>query len=130
VRTLLENQNAIIAKLQSINPSPVETKPIRIDQPTEKPKSTVYFQFAGFTREQAERVSQALKNRGWLIPGEERTVAAINTNQIRYHPEDIQLATALLADVNTAAAPLGVALALRPNPKVTQGVPEIWLYRP
>ena len=46
--------------------------------------STVYFQFAGGARDQAQQLSKALQDKGYRIPGEERTSAAAGTNEVRY----------------------------------------------
>ena len=65
----------------------------------------VDFQFAGFTRAQANAVSGALKSVGWRIDGEERTPNAAGFNQIRYgDPKDSAAAELLAADARRAGA--------------------------
>lgn len=97
--------------------------------PTLKARSTVYFQFAGFERGVAERISKAISELGWQIPGQERTGAAANQNVIRFNPADEKLAQQLQSDANAALKALNLpnALRLEPNNRIRVGIPEIWI---
>jgi hypothetical protein len=131
VKDLVENQNAIIEKLSVGNVAPPDVK--KTTPPSANlnvPKVRVYLQFAGFSREVAQQISEALKQKGWSMPGEERTPNAVGTNQLRYNPKDVEIANALLADVNPILAPYKVQLKLQPNSIITVGIPEIWIYQP
>jgi energy-coupling factor transporter ATP-binding protein EcfA2 len=46
--------------------------------------STVYFQFAGGSRDQAQQISKALQDRGYKIPSEDRTSGAAGKHEVRY----------------------------------------------
>jgi len=92
-------------------------------------KTTVYFQFAGFDRPDAAAISKSLQSRGWSIPGEERTTAAISTNEVRFNPADRQIAEQLQKDGNDVLKSYGIELKLSPNRLVTAGIPEIWIFR-
>jgi hypothetical protein len=96
-----------------------------------KARSTVYFQFAGFDREEVIKMSEAISQKGWQIPGQERTTAAANTNQIRFNPKDGETAKLLKDDTDQALKELGydITMTLQSNPHVKAGIPEIWVYK-
>lgn len=99
---------------------------------TEPHRPTVYFQFAGFTRDEAERISRAISDNGqWNIPGEERTPKAVNTNEVRFNPSDRVFAEKLVQDANNALKKLGINIQLvgKENKAVRQGFAEIWIYK-
>jgi hypothetical protein len=131
VNDVITNQNQIVSRLNAMNAAPnalVDTKQTPIVKA--ESKVTVYFQFAGFTRPQAEGISRELDKRGWSIPGEERTTAALNTNQIRFNPADAATADRLLADANEVLKPYGITMTGQANTRLTAGIPEIWLFKP
>ena len=62
-------------------------------------KSTVFFQFAGGRREQAEDLSAALKGKGYVVPGEDRERGAAGKHEVRYfHNKDEAAAQRLAED--------------------------------
>lgn len=93
----------------------------------ERPKQTIDFQFAGMTRGNAVALSEAMQALGWNVPGEERTAAAANVNEVRYNPgsvADKAAADLLAADLvaagqaNVVAKPVGI---------IVLGRLEIWV---
>jgi len=99
--------------------------------PGVKGSATVYFQFAGFTADEADKVREFLSKRGWKMPGQELTKNAMNTNVIRFYPKDKKTAECLKADADAALQAQGysITLTLEPNPNVKEGIPEIWIYQ-
>lgn len=66
-------------------------------------KTTVFFQFAGGRRVQAEALSAALKAKGFIVPGEDREGAAARKHEVRYfHREDKEAAERLANDTTAA----------------------------
>jgi len=91
-----------------------------------RPPVTVYFQFAGMTRAEAETVSGNLAALGWRIPGEERTDAAVGVNEVRFNPSsdaDIAAARQLVGDLEHN----GYRAQLTPNPRIEPGFIEVWI---
>ncbi|MEW9612725.1 DNA/RNA non-specific endonuclease [Shinella sp. S4-D37] len=91
------------------------------------PKQRVYFQFAGMTRGSAVALGQAMQALGWDVPGEERTRAAANLNEVRYNPgsaADRAAAELLAADLVAAGQ---ADVAARPESLVVPGQLEIWV---
>jgi hypothetical protein len=78
-------------------------------------QATVYFQFAGLDRLLAKRISDKIQESGWAIPGEERTSAAIWTNEIRYNSHDQAKAELLTHDANAALRAMNIAITLAPT---------------
>lgn len=131
LNALIENQNSIVSALNKANAKPDKIASITRTTPlADGKKTTVYFQFAGFTRADAMAVSNALQSMGWSIPGEERTTAAINTNEVRFNPKDVAIADRLRTDGNDALRRYNIQLKLAPNNAITAGIPEEWIYRP
>jgi hypothetical protein len=93
-----------------------------------RPDKTVYFQFAGMTREEAVRISDQLKERGWQIPGEERTSLAAGQNEVRYGAEADKPAAEMLVEDLKALALKGCCVVKR-NPEVAAGTVEVWVSR-
>jgi energy-coupling factor transporter ATP-binding protein EcfA2 len=74
------------------------------------PLGTVYFQFAGGSRDQAQLISKALRDKGYTIPGEERTLAAAGKRVVRYFDSDDKDAALKLAgDAQRVLQSLGYA---------------------
>jgi hypothetical protein len=100
--------------------------------------STVYFQFAGGSRDQAQQVSKALQEKGYKIPGEERTGAAAGKHEVRYFYDGQKtLAAQLATDTTQALQKLGYAslsvsavFAGDPTKSNPDGKPELWLEIP
>lgn len=100
-------------------------------------RPTVWFQFAGATREAAQDFARALREYRYVVPGEERVAAAGNRREVRYfHPEDAEAAARLAADATSTLRDLGYRaeppVAARPllsfaGPKPPVGVVELWL---
>lgn len=101
-------------------------------------KSTVYVQFAVGRREDIKFVSEKLKAKEWLIPGEERTSKADGLKEIRYfHVQDRPAADKLAEDTNTALDEIGfdaISVVVKDYTKFPkpprQGVLELWVSIP
>lgn len=89
---------------------------------------TVYFQFAGFTRDAAVAISTDLKKLGWAIPGEERRLRqAAGQNEVRYTKGDDEArakAELLAADIRAMDQTQVTAV---PNDLIKPGTLEIWI---
>jgi hypothetical protein len=90
--------------------------------------NTVYFQFAGMTREDAVALSARMQALGWKIPGEERTGAAAGQNEVRYGAKADQDAAELLA-ADLKASGVTRMTGAKSNPKIKPGTLEIWVSR-
>lgn len=89
---------------------------------------TVYVQFAGMTREDAQALSAKMRALGWGIPnpGEERVEAAAGKNEVRYNPyndADRRAAELLAADLTAA----GQTVTARAVPVIGANTLEIWI---
>jgi DNA repair exonuclease SbcCD ATPase subunit len=106
-------------------------------------KTTVFFQFAGGSRERAEAISAVLKKDGYIVPGEDRESGAAGKHEIRYfHDEDEAEAIRLAENMNRALAnsefrdhPARVDITARSfvsyrGKKPRPGVLELWLEIP
>jgi hypothetical protein len=99
---------------------------------------TVYFQFAGGSREQAQQMSNALQAKGYKIPGEERTGAAAGKQLVRYFDEADKPAAAKLAqDAGQVMRDLGYSLRqpfkpekVAPGQNTPDGTLELWVEIP
>jgi predicted nucleic acid-binding Zn-ribbon protein len=73
---------------------------------------TVFLQFAGGSRSQAEDLSRALAAKRYVLPDEERTSAAAGRHEIRYfYSQDEDPAKRLAADATEALQSLGYRAA-------------------
>jgi outer membrane murein-binding lipoprotein Lpp len=128
-----QRYDAIIAELKTNKVISTTANPTQVASTFASPRarSTVYFQFAGFARDDAVKISDAISKKGWQIPGQERTGGAVNTNQLRFNPKDAETAKLLKDDADAALQDLklDIALTLQPNPVVKAGIPEIWIYK-
>jgi hypothetical protein len=71
-------------------------------------RPTVWFQFAGAPRPQAQDFSRALMKKGYIVPSEDREPGAAGKREVRYfYPEDEPLATRLATDSVDALKELG-----------------------
>ncbi len=126
-------QQAVVTDLKkgSLTSTTIEAVPVAQTTDTER-KPTVYFQFAGFERTEAQAISNAIKKFGWTIPGEERTPAAVKTNEIRYNVENRAAAQQLEKDAQRSLRELNIniALRLRETKEAKSGFVEIWVYKP
>lgn len=91
-------------------------------------KQTVYVQFAGMTREDAQALSAKMRALGWGIPnpGEERVEVAAGKNEVRYNPyndADRRAAELLAADLTAAGQPV----TARAVPVIGANTLEIWI---
>jgi len=105
-------------------------------------KATVFFQFAGGRREQAEALSAYLKTEGYIIPGEDREGGAARKHEVRYfHDADKTVAQHLADDTTRSLRALGYTmrtvpdvvakpLVAYPGKKNRPGVLELWLEIP
>jgi energy-coupling factor transporter ATP-binding protein EcfA2 len=99
---------------------------------------TIYFQFAGGSREQAQQVSKALQDKGYKIPGEERIGTAAGKHEVRYfYAGQKTVATQLATDTTQALQRLGypslsvsAAFAGDPTKSNPDGKLELWLEIP
>lgn len=99
---------------------------------------TVYFQFAGGSREQAVAMSRALQDLGYKIPGEERTPKAAGLREVRYFEANdrpaadklAQNATQLLAQLGYRAQPPIRVVQAAPGPNNPDNNIELWLELP
>jgi len=104
--------------------------------------TTVFFQFAGGRREQAEALSADLKAKGFIVPGEDREGGAAGKHEVRYfHREDKEAAERLANDTTAALRTLGyperdgLTVVAKPfvsyrRKKPRPGVLELWLEIP
>lgn len=88
----------------------------------------VYFQFAGMTRGDAEKLTARMRVLGWAIPkpGEERIAEAAGLNEVRYNPAisaDRAAAELLAADLTAA----GQAAVAKPVAVIKPNSLEIWV---
>jgi hypothetical protein len=100
--------------------------------------SSVNFQFAGGSRDQAQQISKALQEIGYKIQGEERTGAAAGKREVRYfYNGQRAVAEQLAIDTNKVLQRLGYPLLS--GPPVLVGTPpksnpdgklELWLEIP
>ncbi len=105
-------------------------------------KTTVFFQFAGGRREQAEALSAALTAEGYIVPGESREGGAAARHEVRYfHNDDNATAQRLAEDTTRALRTLGYtarnvpdvvvkSLVTYSGKKPRLGVLELWLEIP
>ena len=99
---------------------------------------TVYFQFAGGGRDQARQLSRALQDKGYKIPGEERSGAADGKREVRYfYGGQKSIATQLALDATQALQRLGYPSlsvsadsASAPAKNNPDGKLELWLEIP
>lgn len=99
---------------------------------------TVYFQFAGGARDQAQAISRSLEQLGYKVPGEERTPGAAGKHEVRYfYSAQRTIAEQLAKDTNRALQSLGYAgLSVSPVLSNTStksnpdGKVELWLEIP
>lgn len=100
--------------------------------------STVYFQFAGGARDQARQLSKTLQEKGYKIPGEDRTGAAAGKHEVRYfYAAQKAIGIQLAADATQALQRLGypslqvaAVLAGEPAKSNPDGKLELWLEIP
>ncbi len=84
--------------IQNVISDTAETKQSLI---TARNKTTVFFQFAVGSRRQAEILAAALKERGYIVPGEDREIGAVGKHEVRYfHSEDQEAAENLAEHTN------------------------------
>ncbi|MEH6473252.1 MAG: hypothetical protein V7752_18610 [Halopseudomonas sp.] len=124
------------AAIQSVI-SDSEAAEKRLDQA--RNKTTVFFQFAGGRREQAQTLASALKGEGYVVPGEDRESGAAGKHEVRYfHDDDEAAAKRLVEDANRAIRSLGYpdraattitlkSLVSYRSKKPRPGVLELWL---
>jgi len=100
--------------------------------------TTVFFQFAGVRREQAQELSAALKTKGYIVPAEDRESNAAGKHEVRYfYEQDQEAAQQLADDVNRALDSLtypkdretisAKSLVYYRGKKPRPGVLELWL---
>lgn len=108
----------------------------------DRKKITVFFQFSGAPRSQAEELSVQLKNKGYIVPGEDREGGAARKHEVRYfHQIDEEAARTLANDTTMALKELGypdneltriepVSYVTYKNKKPREGVIELWAELP
>ncbi|RDE24286.1 hypothetical protein DV711_01465 [Motiliproteus coralliicola] len=123
--------------------SEVISKTAKVEQLyKDRSRVTVFFQFAGAPRGQAEELSSALQQRGYIVPGEDREAAAARKHEVRYfHDDDEQAAIELAYDTTRILRQLDYSETTLPQIKVVpyvaykkkkprQGVIELWVDLP
>ncbi len=105
-------------------------------------KTTVFFQFAGGRREQAQDLSSILISNGYIVPGEDRETVATGRFEVRFfHEDDNETAQRLAFDTTDALRFLGYNDDVVPDilvkslvdysgKKPNPGVLELWLEIP
>jgi hypothetical protein len=134
-KTTLERSAAI----QSVISQSKEAEKILVQA---RQKTTVFFQFAGGRREQAEALSAALVAEGYIVPGEDREGGAAGKHEVRYFNDDDEVTAQRLAeDTTRALRSLGYeaseppdivvkSLVNYPGKKPRLGVLELWVEIP
>ena len=101
-------------------------------------RTTVFLQFAG-ARQRARQLSDALKENGYIVPGEDQETGARNKQEVRYfHDEDAEGAKRLAEGTTRALRAQGYSENDVPNvtvrsltayrgKKPREGVLELWL---
>ena len=101
-------------------------------------RATVFLQFAG-ARQRARQLSDALKENGYIVPGEDQETGARNKQEVRYfHDEDAEGAKRLAEGTTRALRAQGYSENDVPNvtvrsltayrgKKPREGVLELWL---
>ena len=127
------------AAIQSVISESKEAEQILVQA---RKKTTVFFQFAGGRREQAEALSAALTADGYIIPGEDREGGAAGRHEVRFfHDDDKGTAQRLAEDMTRALRTLGYKAPKPPDviikslvtyqgKKPRLGVLELWLEIP
>ena len=127
------------AAIQSVISESKEAEQILVQA---RKKITVFFQFAGGRREQAEDLSAALTADGYIVPGEDREGGAAGKHEVRYfHDGDEATAQRLAEDTTHALRTLKYkapnppdvivkSLVSYPGKKPRLGVLELWLEIP
>jgi archaellum component FlaC len=100
-------------------------------------KPTVFFQFAGGSRDQAVALSDSLQKQGYTIPGEDRERYASGKHEVRFfHDDDKAAAMGLAEDTSRALQVLGYvdmpdvtaeSFVAYSGKKPRVGVLELWL---
>lgn len=105
----------------------------------ERERSTVFIQFASAPREQARELSEALKRKGYIVPGEDREDGAKNKREVRFfHESDGDKAAQLAKDTTAFLREQGFSERDVPDveasslvnfrgKKPREGVLELWL---
>jgi energy-coupling factor transporter ATP-binding protein EcfA2 len=99
---------------------------------------TIYFQFAGGSRDQAQQLSKALQDKGYKIPGEERIATAAGKREVRYfYAAQKTIAAQLASDTTQILQRLGypslsvsAVFAGDPTKSNPDGKLELWLEIP
>lgn len=100
---------------------------------------TVFIQFAGASREQAQELGAALRAAGYNVPPEDRESAAARRHEVRFfNPQDAAAADTLVKTANKALADLGYRSLTVQKEDVTDfrgqkpqpGVVELWIELP
>lgn len=88
----------------------------------------VKFQFAGFTREQAQAISAELKEKGWRILGEERVADAARWDEVRYRDPADKLAAELLAKETNQTRRVNAEVTAKQNSTIKAKELELWFH--
>lgn len=103
-----------------------------------EPQPTVWFQFSGATRDEAQKISAELKQSNYVVPGEDRQAMTDGLREVRYfYPGDKSAAERLAADTCNILDQLGyrqskvavkdyTSYPTKPQP----GLMELWLALP
>ncbi|MBW7974915.1 hypothetical protein [Bradyrhizobium sp. BR 10289] len=126
IEALTRNQDEIF-KNQKAATTQLKTSILPVPPIETSKKGIVYFQFAGYTKDDVEEVRKRISDAKWIVPGTEN-VQKNSSTEIRYNPADEAKATALKADVKDALRKLGITdLPLSKEPLVKPGILELWI---
>lgn len=139
----IDDSEELAQQVRGVAISEVISKTTKVEQSyKDRSRITVFFQFAGAPRSQAEELALALKQRGYLVPGEDREASASRKHEVRYfHAADQQAAVELASDTTQLLQKLdypeneltrirAVSYVAYKNKKPREGVIELWLELP
>lgn len=135
---ILGGAGGVIPSTSSVDTVALEAIVAPTDQradPSAPVADTVFFQFAGVSRDTVQRISGLLAAKGYDMPGEERSPVAQGLHEVRYFfAEDARKAEQLAQDVNRILAAEGYIAEVTaenftsfPGKKPRGGILELWL---
>ncbi|WP_421863975.1 hypothetical protein [Motiliproteus sp.] len=140
----IDNASVELAQqVRGVAISEVISKTTKVEQLfKDRSRITVFFQFAGAPRSQAEELATALRSQGYLVPGEDREAGAARKHEVRYfHDSDKQAAIDLANDTTALLQQLDypdtefTRIEVAPyvaykKKKPREGVIELWVELP
>lgn len=132
IESLAKNQDQIFSNQKEtatqLKTSIAAVPSVSIPTAEASTKGIVYFQFSGYSKDEADGIRKAIGEAKWTVPGAEN-VPKNNSTEVRYNPADETKANALLADVKNVLRRLGMNsdVALSKEPLVKPGILELWI---